>query len=66
MQQKLVRDLNDRSPAEQRKLLEMLYKLARRQLATGSDTTGRPVCSADFAITNNARKLIDDLKRQMK
>ena len=66
MTRKLVSTLGDLSPAEKLKLLEMMYELARRQLATGYDTTGRPVCPADFAITNNARKLIDELKRQKK
>ncbi|MEM5330861.1 hypothetical protein VSR34_30295 [Paraburkholderia sp. JHI2823] len=65
MTRKLVSTLGDLSPAEKRALLERMYQLARRQLATGYDTTGRPVCAADFAITNSARKLIEELKRQM-
>ncbi|TAM05729.1 MAG: hypothetical protein EPN70_07595 [Paraburkholderia sp.] len=63
MTRELVSILADLSPAEKRALLEMMYQLARRQLATGYDTTGRPVCAADFAITNNARKRLEEWKR---
>ncbi|WP_434717191.1 hypothetical protein P5X00_40060 (plasmid) [Paraburkholderia sp. A2RO-4L] len=65
MTRKLVSTLGDLSPAEKRELLERMYRLARRQLATGYDTTGRPIGPSDFAITNSARKLIEELKRQM-
>jgi hypothetical protein len=64
MTRKLLSTLGDLSLTEKRELLEKMYQLARRQLATGYDTTGRPICATDFAITNNARKLIDELKRQ--
>jgi len=66
MTHKLVSALGDLTPAENLELLEMMYERARRQLAIGYDTTGRPICPADFAITNNARKLIEEWKRQIK
>ncbi|MEM5387916.1 hypothetical protein VSR68_30655 [Paraburkholderia phymatum] len=63
MTRTLVSTLGDLSPVEKRALLEMLYQLTRRQLATGYDTTGRPICPSDFAITNSARKLLEEWKR---
>lgn len=64
MTHKLASTLAGLSPAEKQELLEMLYQLARRQIAVGYDTTGRPICPSDFAITNKARKLLEKWQRQ--
>ncbi|MGF6870630.1 hypothetical protein [Paraburkholderia sp. MM5477-R1] len=66
MTRKSVSTLGDLSSAQKLALLEMLYEQAKVQLATGYDTTGRPICQRDFEITNNARKLIKETKRQAK